>query len=142
NMALASAISGLVESTSCCTSEHAIAHSLGAFQHAMPHGAGLIMISVEYFKVFAKVCPERLVAMAKALGIENANKAEDFIFALEKLISDCGVEQLKMSDFGFAKTDLKAIAQNAMFVMSGNYALDRKQLSLEDTIQILEKSFK
>ncbi|MEG0771385.1 MAG: iron-containing alcohol dehydrogenase [Clostridia bacterium] len=142
NMALASAISGLVESTSCCTSEHAIAHSLGAFQHNMPHGAGLIMISVQYFKVFAKVCPERLVSMAKALGVVNATKPEDFIVALEKLIVDCGVDKLKMSDFGFAKTDLKPIAENAMFVMSGNYALDRKQLSLQDTISILENSFK
>lgn len=142
NMALASAISGLVESTSCCTSEHAIAHSMGAFQHEMPHGAGLIMISVEYFKVFAKVCPERLIAMAKALGVKDADSADDFVSALEKLIKACGVDTLKMSDFGFSKSDLPAIAENAKFVMNGNYELDRKELTVEDTVAILEKSFK
>lgn len=142
NMALASAVSGLVESTSACTSEHAIAHSLSAFQHKLTHGAALIMICVEYFKLFAKICPERLISMAKALGVKDADKPEDFVAALEKLMKDCGVDSLKLSDFGFKKTDLKAVAENSIFVMSGNYALDRRMLSLEEVVEILEKSYK
>lgn len=58
------------------------------------------------------------------------------------LIKDCGVNTLKMSDFGYAKSDMRAVAENSMFVMSGNYALDRKQLTLYDVVAILEKSYK
>lgn len=65
--------------TSSCTSEHSMEHAMSAYHQELPHGAGLIMISVEYFRYFIErnVCGERFVKMAKLLGMENAAKPED-----------------------------------------------------------------
>lgn len=86
-MALANTLSGMVESTSCCISEHSLEHALSAWHPKLPHGAGLIMISRAYYQAFADkhACDERMVAMAKALGRKDADKAEDFVAALVDL---------------------------------------------------------
>lgn len=71
-VALASTLSGMVESTSCCTSEHGMEHALSAFYPKLPHGAGLIMLSEAYYSFFADKAPERFTAMAKAMGVVTA----------------------------------------------------------------------
>jgi alcohol dehydrogenase len=45
NVALANTLSGFVESTSSCTSEHSMEHALSALHPSLQHGAGLIMLS-------------------------------------------------------------------------------------------------
>lgn len=142
NVALANSLSGFVECSSSCTSEHSIEHALSAHHTELPHGAGLIMISLEYYKMFLDVVPERFIAMAKALGNPNANKAEDFITALEKLQKDCLVADLKMSDYGIDHNNFKVYAQNAFDNMGGLFELDRKKLSIDDVVNILKKSYR
>lgn len=68
NVALANTLSGLVESTSSCTSEHSIEHALSANHPELPHGAGLIMLSEAYYTFFANKVPDKFVAMARAMG--------------------------------------------------------------------------
>lgn len=87
NMALANTLSGMVESTSGCISEHALEHILSGVYKNLPHGAGLIMLSVAYFSKIAEkhTSDDRLVELAKALGNKNAKTPEDFIAALQKL---------------------------------------------------------
>ena len=58
-VALANTLAGFVETLSSCTGEHAIEHALSAFHPALPHGAGLIMISRAYWSRFAEVSGER-----------------------------------------------------------------------------------
>lgn len=62
DVALANTLSGLVESTSGCTSEHSIEHALSAFHPNLTHGAGLIMISEAYYTHIANsgACDHRL----------------------------------------------------------------------------------
>ncbi|HBN80278.1 MAG TPA: alcohol dehydrogenase, partial [Ruminococcaceae bacterium] len=95
-------LAGMVESTSGCISEHAIEHALSALHPNLPHGAGLIMISREYYALIAQkgACGERMVQMAKALGNAGAERATDFVAALVSLQKRCGVDGLKMSDYG------------------------------------------
>lgn len=69
-VALANTYSGFVETISCCTSEHSIEHALSAFHPALPHGAGLIMISWAYHEAYAPACPERYSRVAAAMGAE------------------------------------------------------------------------
>lgn len=139
NVALANTLSGLVESTSSCTSEHSMEHALSAFHHELPHGAGLIILSKAYFSYFKEVCPERLALMAGVLGADPT--ADGFLNALEKLKIDCGVETLKMSDFGIKKSELSAMAENAHSTMGGLFEMDRKKLTVKETLSILENSF-
>lgn len=57
NVALANTLSGMVESTSCCISEHSLEHAMSGLYPDLPHGAGLIMISLAYYRHFAPLAP-------------------------------------------------------------------------------------
>ncbi|WP_297277418.1 iron-containing alcohol dehydrogenase, partial [uncultured Brachyspira sp.] len=94
NVAMANTLSGIVESTSSCTAEHSIEHALSAYYPNLEHGAGLIIISKEYYTVIANAhdCDEKMINMAKALGKKDANKAMDFVDALVDLQKACGVD--------------------------------------------------
>ncbi len=144
NVALANTLSGMVESTSSCTSEHSLEHALSAFKPDLPHGAGLIMISLAYYTHFASVhaCDERMIAMAKALGKTDATQAMDFVDALAALQQACGVADLKMSDYGFVYDDIRNYAQNARHTMGGLFNFDPAPLSEDDCVKILQSSFK
>lgn len=144
DVALANTLSGIVESTSGCISEHSIEHAMSAYHHNLTHGAGLIMISLAYYTFLAKSgsCDERLIDMAKALGKTDADKPTDFVVALQSLQKACGVDQLKMSDYGIQRDELEKIADNAYETMGGLYQVDPCTISKEDTIKILEESYR
>lgn len=144
DIALANTLSGIVESTSGCISEHSIEHAMSAYHHKLTHGAGLIMISLAYYTFLAKSgsCDERLIDMAKALGKTDADKPTDFVVALQSLQRACGVDQLKMSDYGIQRDELEKIADNAYETMGGLYQVDPCTISKEDTIKILEESYR
>lgn len=144
DVALANTLAGIVESTSGCISEHSIEHAMSAYHYKLTHGAGLIMISIAYYTFLAKSgsCDERLIDMAKALGKSDADQPMDFVTALQTLQKACGVDQLKMSDFGIQRDEISKIADNAYATMGGLYQVDPCTISKEDTIQILEDSYR
>lgn len=147
NVALANTLSGMVESTSSCTSEHSMEHALSAYHPELPHGAGLIMLSEAYYTFFAEKAPERFTAMAKAMGVDidalpEAERPYSFVKALVDLQEACGVRNLKMSDYGVKKEEIPTLAENARSAMAGLFDFDPYTLSLEETIGILEKAYK
>lgn len=147
NVALANTLSGFVESTSSCTSEHSMEHALSAHHPELPHGAGLIMLSEAYFTFFASKAPERFTDMAKAMGADvNSLPPQDrpmsFVKALVKLQEDCGVRGLKMSDYGIRQEELPALAANARETMGGLFALDPYPLSYEETLEIMTNAYR
>ena len=107
HVAYGSTLAGITMQLTSTTAEHSMEHSMSAYHHNLPHGAGLIMISKAFYEFFIerRACDEQFIKMAKAMGIENADKPEDFITALVKLQEDCGVADLKMSDYGFRKEE-------------------------------------
>lgn len=141
-VALANTLSGMVESTSGCTSEHSIEHAMSGYHPDLPHGAGLIMVSVAYNTLFADKVPDRFIAMAKALGKEDAKDPMDFVAMLKKLQKDCGVDELKMSEYGIKKEELPQMAKHAKDTMGGLFEVDRYQLSMDEVVSILEKSYR
>lgn len=144
HVAFANTLSGTVMTLSACTSEHSMEHAMSAYHHNLPHGAGLIMISKEYYQYFIDqhVCDERFVRMTKALGMQDAKEPQDFITMLIKLQEACGVAELKMSDYGIQKDELDKMARNARETMGGLFMYDPCPLSHEDCIKIYEKSYK
>lgn len=147
NVALANTLSGFVESTSSCTSEHSLEHALSAYHPELPHGAGLIILSEAYFSFFAEKVPQRLIGMAKAMGKSTDGVPEDkqpylFVEALLELQEKCGVRGLKMSDYGIERDEIPKLAQNAFDTMGFLFTLDPYKLSLDDAIAILEKAYK
>lgn len=147
NVALANTLSGLVETASCCTSEHSLEHAMSAMHPKLEHGAGLIMLSRAYFGFFhGKIPGELYEAMAKAMGedveaLPKDKRAAAFLTALEKMIKACGMENLKMSDYGITRDELPALAKNARETMGGLFELDRYKLSFAETVAIYEKAF-
>ncbi|MBS7225189.1 MAG: iron-containing alcohol dehydrogenase [Clostridiaceae bacterium] len=142
DVALANTLSGFVESMSSCTSEHSIEHALSAYHPKLPHGAGLIMISLEYYKMFTEACAEKMIDMARALGKKDAAKPEDFVEALRELQVACKVDSLKMSDYGVDEHDLGKYADNARANMGGLFGYDARELTRDDVIGILARSYR
>lgn len=141
DVALANTLAGFVETLSSCTGEHAIEHALSAFHPALPHGAGLIMISKAYWSRFFESSGDKLVAIARALGHADAKKPEDFITALTDLQKRCNVNELRLSGYGVRPEDFGKIADNAIDTMGGLFRVDPRPLSREDMIGILEESY-
>lgn len=143
-VAFANNLSGQVMTVSACTSEHSMEHAMSAYHQELPHGAGLIMISVAYYQHFidCHVCDERFVAMAKALGKADASCAQDFLDVLVQLQKDCGVADLKMSDFGIQESELDVLARNARETMGGLFGADPCELSHEQCVAIYQKSYR
>lgn len=143
-MAIASTISGMVESISSCLSEHSLEHALSAYHPNLPHGAGLIMISQAYYTHFAQAhaCDAKMIDMARALGKADASHPMDFVIALVQLQAACGVDNLKMSDYGIRREDLPAMAKNARDTMGDLFLLDPVMLSEADCITIYEHSYR
>lgn len=139
-VALANTMAGIVESTSSCTSEHSLEHALSAEHPELPHGAGLIMVSHAYFKHFAESASGQLSEMARVMGDEPT--PEGFLQALADMQKACGVDQLKMSDFGIRRDRLADYARNARATMGGLYAFDPIPLSDADATAILEASYR
>lgn len=136
-------LSGLQMCVGCCISEHSLEHALSAYHQALPHGAGLIMISKAYYTHFIKAgcCPERFVRMAQALGKTDAKEPMDFITALTALQDACGVGALKMSDYGITPDEFPKMAENAMDCMGFLFGGDPKPLTKEDCVAIYEASY-
>lgn len=142
DVALANTLSGFVESTSSCVSQHSLEHALSAFHPELPHGAGLILLSEEYFLHFMDSCAEEYIEMAKALGKKKADKPEDFIRELIFMQEACGVRDIKMSDFGIDGDNLKKYVDNAYDTMGGLFDFDPIPLSKEDAFEIVKRSYK
>ena len=147
NVALAALLSGMVQSTSGCTSEHSLEHAMSAFHPDLPHGAGVLMISEAYFTFFAKYVPDRLIKMAHMMGAITDGLSEDekpltFVHALRELKQKCGVDDLKMSDYGIKADDMEKLARNAHKTMSNLFAMDRYTLSLQETMDIFKASYR
>lgn len=87
-------------------------------------------------------CDEQFIKMAKAMGIQNADKAEDFITALVKLQEDCGVADLKMSDYGFVPSEAMTLAKGARSMQGGLFAANPCEMTDEDCASIFEKSYR
>lgn len=142
-VALGSYLSGIQMAVGSCTSAHPLEHALSAYHEELPHGAGLIMISKAYYSHFVEkhACDERFIEMAKLMGMEHAEKPEDFITALVRLQEDCNVADLKMSDYGIDPDEFLKMAQNARDTLGPNFLNDPCQLSNVDCVKIYQKSY-
>lgn len=141
HMAVANTLAGYYM---LCTSQHTIEHALSGYYHDLPHGAGLIMISRAYFGKFAELraCDGQMVKMAKAMGVNSPTGPEAFLEALDKLLRDSGVGDLKMSDYGITLEGLERIPQRTREVLGGDISADPAELSNADILEIMRKSFK
>ena len=144
HVAYGSTIAGISMQLTSTTAQHSMEHAMSAYHHNLPHGAGLIMISVEFARYFIDkhACDEQFIKMAKAMGRKDSTKASEFIEALLELQSACGVGNLKMSDFGIKDDEFLTLAKNAKETMGGLFLANPCELSVEDCAGIFAKAYK
>ena len=143
HVAFANYLSGIEMCVGSTSSQHSLEHAMSAYHQELPHGAGLIMLSRSYFSFFIEQhqCDERFIELAKMLGKQDASQPTDFVVALEQLQKECGVDNLKMSDYGITPDEFEKMARNAMDTMGGLFLCDRYQLTVQDCVEIYTKAY-
>ena len=141
-VALASTCSGVVESLSNCTSNHSIAQAMGAYHDNLPHGAALLMIANEYFSSFVDVIPERYARMAQALTGDPTATADRLLPTLCEMEKACGVEALRMSDYGIGPEELEVFCTNALEIAGELFEIEPRPITRERVMEILQRSYR
>lgn len=144
HVAYGSTIAGITMQLTSTTAQHSMEHAMSAYHHDLPHGAGLIMISRAFAEFFIEkhACDGQFIKMAKVMGIPEADKPEDFITALVSLQKECGVDDLKMSDYGFKPEESMTLAVNARETMGGLFLSNPCEMSDEECAGIFDKSYR
>ncbi len=144
HVAYGSTMAGITMQLTSTTAQHSMEHAMSAYHHNLPHGAGLIMISVEFARYFIErhACDGQFVKMARVMGIPDADKPEDFITALLQLQKGCGVDGLRMSDYGIKKEECMTLAVNARETMGGLFLANPCPMSDEECASIFEKAYR
>jgi alcohol dehydrogenase len=83
-----------------------------------------------------------MLDMARAMGVANPTSPMDFVDALVALRKACGVDNIKMSDYGITREDLPEILKFSRLVGQGMYDGDCYTLSDDDVMWILKESYK
>ena len=144
HVAYASTVAGITMQLTSTTAQHSMEHAMSAYHHNLPHGAGLIMISVEFARYFIEkhACDGQFIKMARAMGMVDADKPEDFLTALIALQNACGVDDLKMSDYGIQKDECMTLAVNARETMGGLFLANPCEMNDKDCAGVFEKAYR
>lgn len=105
---------------------------------ASPMGDMFALQAIDH-EAYAPSCPERYARVAAAMGQEAS--VDGFLNGLNKLKEACGVDKLKMSEFGITPDLFDEYAKTAFSTMGNLFELDRCKLTPADVVSILEKSY-
>ena len=144
HVAYGSTVAGITMQLTSTTAQHSMEHAMSAYHHNLPHGAGLIMISKAFAEFFIEkhACDGQFIKMARVMGIPDAGKPEDFITALVNLQKECGVDNLKMSDYGIKPEESMTLAVNARETMGGLFLANPCEMSDEECAGIFNRSYR
>lgn len=143
-VAYSSTLAGITMQLTSTTAQHSMEHAMSAYHPNLPHGAGLIMISLAFAAYFIEhhACDDQFIKMARVMGLPEADKPEDFLTALANLQKACGVDDLKMSDYGIRPDEMMTLAVNARETMGGLFLANPCPLNDEDCAGIFTKAYR
>lgn len=143
-VAYGSTLAGITMQLTSTTAQHSMEHAMSAYHPNLPHGAGLIMISLAFAAYFIEhhACDGQFIKMARVMGLPEADKPEDFLTALANLQKACGVDDLKMSDYGIRPDEMMTLAVNARETMGGLFLANPCPLNDEDCAGIFTKAYR
>lgn len=140
DMAWASTQAGFCLTYSGLTVQHSLEHSLSGWYPGLTHGAGLILLSRAYLRRCAAqpVYRQRMLDICRAMGVTDPQDPMEALPALEKLLKDCGVADITMSQFGIDRAVLPKVAEMAY---DRRFANERAPMTVADALEILEQSY-
>lgn len=143
-VAYGSTLAGITMQLTSTTAQHSMEHAMSAYHPNLPHGAGLIMISLAFAAYFIEhhACDGQFIKMARVMGLPEADKPKDFLTALANLQKACGVDDLKMSDYGIHPDEMMTLAVNARETMGGLFLANPCPLNDEDCAGIFTKAYR
>lgn len=143
HVAFASTLSGMIMSFCGTSAKHGLEHAISGFHPQVPHGAGLLMIAKAFYQFLIEkhACDDRFIKIAQQMGHPNASKPEEFVEMLENLMKICGVDQIKMSDYGITPDEFLPMTKKAKSV-SSLFGITPYNLSDNDCVEIFLRSYK
>lgn len=120
---------------------HGIAHTLSAHFH-LPHGMANAAVLPYVMEFNAKCCPDKMIEMAKVIGLKISGKKEIDMYLLSEelksLIKKVGINSLK--DQGIKESDFEMLATDVLKEPVLNFN-PRSEISKEEVVNILKKAF-
>ena len=144
HVAYGSTLAGITMQLTSTTAQHSMEHSMSAYHHDLPHGAGLIMISHAFASFFIEkhACDMQFVKMARAMGNPTAEDPHDFLTALAALQKACGVDDLKMSDYGIVPDEFLTLARGARSMQGGLFLANPCEMTDEDCAAVFARAYR
>lgn len=144
HVAYGSTLAGITMQLTSTTAQHSMEHSMSAYHHDLPHGAGLIMISHAFASFFIEkhACDMQFVKMARAMGNPTAEDPHDFLTALSALQKACGVDHLKMSDYGIVPDEFLTLARGARSMQGGLFLANSCEMTDEDCAAVFARAYR
>ncbi len=120
---------------------HGIAHTLSA-HFGLAHGMANATVLPYVMEYNAKSCPEKMVGMAKAIGLPVSGNLEEVQYLLSKdllaMTKELGIKTL--SQQGIEKKDFDMLAEDVLKEPVLNFN-PRQGVTKEDVLEILNKAF-
>ena len=124
---------------------HPLEHVLSEYNRKLHHGCGLIMLSQAYYTQQVKMhtCDDRFVELARAFGVAEATRPEQFLAAHADFLKQIGCDDLKMSDYGITPEVFPQLIKNVRASYAAAFtSQDRVPLTDDDIMKILMDSYK
>ncbi len=140
-LAWAATSGGICLSQAGATAQHALEHALSALRPDLPHAAGLVLLCRAFFRRLAEKAPDRFLELSLALGCPELEAGpEGFHRALDRLLAEVGLGELKARDFGLDPSMAGLLADNALATNERLIGLTPGGMDRADLVQILEEA--
>ncbi|NWG18975.1 MAG: iron-containing alcohol dehydrogenase [Chloroflexi bacterium] len=121
---------------------HAVSHTVGAAHH-IHHGTANSIMLPHGMRFNAAVVPNRLVRIARAMGVNAGGRPEeaviaDGIAAVAKLAEDCGLPT-RLRDVGISQDALPALAEGTL--MDGAIMSNPRPVEYDDALALLRAAW-
>lgn len=119
-------------------SAHALEHALSGRHPSLPHGAGLLALALPYYQHFA----DRHACDGAFAKLDTALNRGHFPKALSRLMDQCGMGEIRLSEYGVTPEELPALAAEAKETAPYLFFNDPAPLSDEEAVAILRAAYR
>lgn len=142
-MMLANCFAGYTLSQAGANLMHALEHPMSGRYPDLPHGEGLAAVLMGWAALMAQREQQRMAAVARALGVQEADDllaATHAAEALHQFLQQVGMD-VRLSQLGIEQQMLDTLADDALRYMHHALAKTPGEVTRENLVQILHGSY-
>ena len=141
-VAWASTLAAMAKHQSSYTGAHALAYALSAYFPRMSQGTAMVALSQAYFKALKNDAMKRYMKMAEKMTQQKSARPSDFLDALAVMRRECGVTDVRMSDFDVSTANIEVLVGNACATNQKMLDQDPRFLNREELFDIYMQSYR